>query len=244
VTLRAEVSAPELTPELTLYRDGMAAATVQGPRLVYQADGAPAVYRVEATLPVRRGGGPPAPWLVSNPIYVGPAVPFVSSGVPRPVASRAIYRDGPSTVDVEHSDQSQGAVTVVGAEGGTQLSLRYALGGKLSDAPFVAFAASAPDISAYTAVRFTGRASKPMRVSVQLRASNEQGSGRWRRSVYLNEDARTVTVPFAEFRPVQSGLAAAPPLGSIASLLFVLDTMNTALGSNGEFWLDDVAFVR
>jgi hypothetical protein len=43
---------------------------------------------------------------------------------------------------------------------------------------------------------------------------------------------------------VQSGLAAAPPLASIASLLFVLDTMNTALGSNGEFWLDDVEFVR
>jgi hypothetical protein len=89
-----------------------------------------------------------------------------------------------------------------------------------------------------------GRASRPMRISVQLRAAGEQGSARWRRSVYLDETPRTVTVPFAEFRPTQAGLAAAPPLASIASLLFVLDTMNTALGSNGEFWLDDVAFVR
>jgi hypothetical protein len=217
---------------------------VQGPRLVYQADGSPGVYRIEATLPVRRGGGPPAPWLVSNPIYVGPAVPFVPPPTPPPVASRVIYHDGPSPLAVEHSDRSQGAVGVVAAEGGTQLSLRFALGGKLSEAPFVAFASPAAEIGGYTAVRFTGRASRPMRISVQLRASAEQGSGRWRRSVYLDQNGRTVTVPFAEFRPVQNGLAPAPPLPSITSLLFVLETLNTALGSNGEFWLDEVAFVR
>jgi hypothetical protein len=55
---------------------------------------------------------------------------------------------------------------------------------------------------------------------------------------------RTVTLPFAEFLPVQSGRASAPPLESIASLLFVLDSMNTSLGSNGEFWVDDLALVR
>jgi hypothetical protein len=244
LALRAEVAVPELAPTLTLYRDGSAVATVTGARLDYQADGTPGVYRVEATLPVRRGGGPLAPWLVSNPIYVGPAVPFVPPAVPPSVASRVLYGDGPSPLAVEHSDRSAGAVDVVKAEGGTQLSLRFALAGKLSDAPFVAFAAEAPEIAGYTGVRFMGRASRPMRISVQLRAAGEQGSARWRRSVYLDETPRTVTVPFAEFRPTQAGLAAAPPLASIASLLFVLDTMNTALGSNGEFWLDDVAFVR
>ena len=244
LALRAEVAVPELAPTLTLYRDGSAVATVTGARLDYQADGIPGVYRVEATLPVRRGGGPLAPWLVSNPIYVGPAVPYVPPAVPPPVASRVLYGDGPSPLLVEHSERTAGAVEVVKAEGGTQLSLRYALGGKLSDAPFVAFATGAPEIAGYTGIRFMGRASRPMRISVQLRAAGEQGSARWRRSVYLDETGRTVTVPFADFRPTQAGLAAAPPLASIASLLFVLDTMNTALGSNGEFWLDDVAFVR
>jgi hypothetical protein len=160
------------------------------------------------------------------------------------VASKVVYRDGASPLAVEHSDRSAGAVTVVGAEGGTQLSLRFALGGKLSDAPFVAFAAAALEIGGYTAVSFTGRANRPMRVSVQLRASPEQGSGRWRKSVYLDEAPRIVTLPFAEFRPTVTGLAATPPLASIASLLFVLDTLNTALGSNGEFLIDSVAFVR
>jgi hypothetical protein len=192
---------------------------------------------VEATLPVR-GEAVLAPWLVSNPIYVGPAVPYVPPATPPEVASRILYRDGPSTLAVEHSAMSAGAVQVVRAENGTQLSLRYALGGKLSDAPFVAFATGTPEIAGHTGVRFTGRASRPMRISVQLRAAEEQGSGRWRRSVYLDENARVVTVPFAEFRPVRTGLAPAAPLPSITSLLFVLDTMNTALGSNGEFWID------
>jgi hypothetical protein len=83
-----------------------------------------------------------------------------------------------------------------------------------------------------------------MRVSVQLRAAAEQGSSRWRKSVYLDEMPRTVTLPFAGFLPVQSGRTPAPPLESIASLLFVLDSMNTSLGSNGEFWVDDLALVR
>jgi hypothetical protein len=244
LTLRADVAVPEVTPTLTLYRNGTAVATAQGSRLAFSADGSPGVYRVEATLPVRRGGGPAAPWLISNPIYIGPSVPFVPAPAPAPVASSAIYRDGASPMAVEQSDLSQGAVTVVRAQGGTQLSLRYALGGKQSDAPFVAFASAAPDVASYTGLRFMAQANHPMRVSVQLRVAAEQGSGRWRRSVYLDETPRTITLPFAEFHPVQSGLAAAPPLPSVTSLLFVLDTMNTALGSNGEFWLDDVAFVR
>jgi hypothetical protein len=244
LALHAEVDAPDLAPTLTLFRDGSMAAMTTGARLDYQADGAPAVYRVEATLPVRRGGGPLAPWLVSNPIYVGPAVPWVPPVLPPPVASKVIYKDGASPLAVEHSDRSDGAVTVVGAEGGTQLSLRFALGGKLSDAPFVAFATGAPEIGSYTAVSFSGRASRPMRISVQLRASTEQGSGRWRKSVYLDEMPRTVTLPFSEFRPTVNDLAAAPPLDSITSLLFVLDTLNTALGSNGEFLIDSLSLVR
>jgi hypothetical protein len=246
LALRAEVTVPEEhAPTLTLYRDGQMVTSATGARLDHQVDGAPGVYRVEATLPVRRGGGPLAPWLVSNPIYVGPTVPFEPPDVPAVVASRALYADGASPLEIEKTEQSAGAVDVVKAErGGTQLSLRFALAGKLSDAPFVAFATPAPEIGAYTGVKLTGRANRPMRVSLQLRASAEQGSGRWRRSVYLDEMPRTVIVPLSEFTPAHRGLPAAPPPGSIASLLFVLDTMNTALGSNGVFWLDDVALVR
>ena len=244
LTLRAELDAPELAPTLMLYRDGVVATTATGSHVEYQTDGMPAVYRIEVTLPVRHGDGPKAPWLVSNPIYVGPAVAWAPSAPLVPVASKVLYDDGASPLTVEHSDLAAGDASVVRALGGTQLSLRFALGGKLSDGPFVAFSTAASEIAAYTAVSFTGQANRPMRISVQLRASGEEGSGRWRKSVYLDETARTVILPFSGFRPSVNGLPPAPPLGSIASLLFVLDTLNTALGSNGEFRIDNLAFVR
>ena len=43
---------------------------------------------------------------------------------------------------------------------------------------------------------------------------------------------------------MRNGLAATPPLADITGLLVVVDSTNTALGSNGEIWLDDLAFVR
>jgi len=245
LVLRAEVDAPAMTPTLTIFRNGTAVGTATGTAIEYQADGQPGVYRVEATLPVHRWGGTLAPWLVSNPIYVGPRAPATTPAAVASVASRAVYTNGASPLTLEHSSRSVGAIGVVPAlGGGTQLHLRYALGGARADAPFVAFAASAAGIADFTGVRFSARGNHPMRVSVQLRTGSEQGSERWRRSVYLDETARVITIPFAEFRPVLDGRAAAPPLDAITSLLFVVDTMNTALGSNGEFWIDDVAFVR
>ena len=244
LTFRADVDAPAVAPTLTLYRNGTVAATSVGSTLEFETAGAPGAYRVEATLPVRRGGGPLAPWLVSNPIYVGPRVPDRPPVATAPIASHEIYANGPSPVTVENSARSLGAAGVVAAVGGQQLHLRYALGGARVDAPFVAFAFPAPEIARFTGVRFAALASRPMRLSVQLRAAAEQGSERWRRSVYLDDTRRVVTLSFADFLPVRDGLAAAVPLADITSLLVVADTMNTALGSNGEIWLDDVAFVR
>jgi hypothetical protein len=83
-----------------------------------------------------------------------------------------------------------------------------------------------------------------MRVSVQLRASAEQGSARWRRAVYVDDTPRTIEVPFDEFTPVERGTPDTPALSSVGALLFVIDSLNTALGSNGEIWLDDVRFER
>jgi hypothetical protein len=244
VMLHAAIDAPAVAPTLTLYRDGAAVTSTTGAALDFQADGRSAVYRVEVTLPVRQGDAPLVPWLVSNPISVGPAKPYVPPVLSPTVASRPLYGDGPSPFTLEQSARSLGAIATRAATVGTEVSMRYALGGAQSDAPFVAFAAPVRGLADFTRVRVTGRANKPMRVSLQLRTPAEKGSARWRRSIYFDTGAQTATIPFDEFVPVRPGLAAQPPVADIATVLFVVDTMNTALGSNGEFWIDEVVFER
>jgi len=242
--LHAEVDAPAQTPTLTLYRDGLPVASVSAATLDYDAGDDPAVYRIEASLPGLRAGRVPAPWLVSNPIYIGAATPAPAKQVPLPSAKQPIDHAGSSSWAVEHSDRAAGDIANATAIDGTQLHMRYALGGARVDGPFIAFAVPLEGITRFTRVMFAGHAKAPMRVSVQLRATAGQGSGRWRRSVYLDQNQRTISLPFDEFRPAQPGTPPAPPLETISALLFVVDTMNTALGSNGEFWIDDLVLAR
>jgi hypothetical protein len=169
-------------------------------------------------------------------------VPYRPPLTAAPTASHVIYANGPSPVTVENSARSVGAAAEVAALGGQQLYLRYALGGARIDAPFVAFAFPAPEIARFTGVRFTALASRPMRLSVQLRAAAEQGSERWRRSVYLDDTPRVVTL----LSPTSSRcVTVSPPRhrwGHHRSAGGGHD--QHGVGSNGEIWLDDVAFVR
>jgi hypothetical protein len=244
IMLHADVDAPASTPTLTLYRNGQPVASASAAMLDYAAGGEPATYRIEATLPEPGGGLPRAPWLVSNPIYVGAVAPWSAKAPPSPVTRQPIDRDGSSAWTVEHSVLAAGDVGNARAIDGTQLHMRYALGGARADGPFVAFAVPVRGMTGFMRLMFAGHAKAPMRVSVQLRAAAGQGSGRWRRSVYLDENQRTISLPFDEFRAAESSTPAAPSLETISSLLFVIDTMNTALGTNGEFWIDDVSLVR
>ena len=75
-----------------------------------------------------------------------------------------------------------------------------------------------------TQLAFSGRASQPMRVSVQAR---HPGTGaRWRRSVYLDATPRDITVAFEEMIPVAASGTFDP--AATDTILFVVDTMNTA----------------
>ena len=91
---------------------------------------------------------------------------------------------------------------------------------------------------------FTARADRPMRMSVQLRAPTGGEGERWRRSVYLDQTPRTIQVLFDEFRPLGSTGAATPALSNVQSVLFVVDTANTKIGSNGRIWVDDIKYAR
>ena len=62
------------------------------------------------------------------------------------------------------------------------------------------------------------------------------------RSVYLDTSERPITVYFDDLTPVGVTSQRRPVLSQIDSVLFVVDRVNTAIGSGGQIWLDDVKY--
>jgi hypothetical protein len=121
---------------------------------------------------------------------------------------------------------------------GTELLLRWALGGTVSDSPYVALAMPAGQgLPAYDRLMFTARADQPTRLSVQFRTENGE---RWRRSVYLDEQPRHVSVFLDETRPADATAQGALPVTAVRDVLFVVDTVNARPGAAGRVWIDDV----
>jgi len=246
VTLRIATQAPE-GARMAIIKDGGVVETRTVAEVEHVVEAVPASYRVEILLPAAPGE-PPVPWMVSNPIYVGrDATDAVPSGTrPRPSRFAVQYRDGPVTGwTVETSPASLGALDVVKALGGTQLSLRYGLGGAATSSPFAAFVMPAgSELSGYDRLMFTARASRPMRVSVQVREPGGDAGERWHRSVYLEPTEHEITVYFDDMTPSGATSRPRPTLANVHSILFVVDTVNTPLGGNGTIWIDDVRYAR
>ena len=243
VTLSLETNAPP-EAQVTWFRDGAAVRSAPGQQVPGTQPAEPAVYRVEIALP-GAAGAPPVPWIVSNPIYV------VRPGVARgDAALRAdaktfapiFENDATAPGHVEHSATADSALDVVRDALGRQLLFRYAVGGRMSESPYAATAFPVTGVAKSDRVMFTARAAHPMRLGVQLRVS-ESGQ-RWQRSVYLDEMPRTVTVFFDQMKPVGDASSAVPPLDRVDSLLLVVDTLNTALGTNGQVWIDEMKLAK
>ncbi len=246
VTFRVRSNAPG-NADIALLRNGTRVARGTGPAFEHTDAAAAGAYRIEITL-AGISGTPPVPWIVSNPVYVTQPRGSVPTQPPvtKPAAVAHVYQDGlAGSWTVEKSVRASGAISVIGAVNGTQLLLRYALGGSTTDGGFVAFSTPARGgVAAYDRVTFTARAGRPMRAWVQLRAPAVDGvERRWRHSIYLDEEARAITVRFSDMAPVGTGAVTAA-LGDVDSLLLVVDPVNTKLGSSGQIWLDDVRYER
>jgi hypothetical protein len=245
VALRIDVQAPP-DARVAVLKDGDVMEMRTGPQVELTAPAAPGVFRVEISLP-GAPGQPAIPWIVSNPIYAGRD----GAEPPPPVRPRATsfavqYKDGPAQGWViEKSEASLGAIDVVKTVTGTQISLRYGLGGAASASPYVAFVMpTGPDLQKFSELTFVGRANKPTRVSVQLRDPIGSQGERWHRSVYLDPEPREVTVYFDDMTPRGATSRPQPNLATAQALLFVMDTVNTPLGGNGTIWIDDVRYGR
>ena len=232
---------------VSLLRNGQRVHTASGSHLEYMSPD-PGVYRVEMLWP-GAPGEPAVPWIVSNPIYAlerPRPTNDVSQVIAPPKDVDLRYDNGPATDwHVENSPRSQGALDVVSAVGGTQLLLRYALGGTQEEGPFVALSMAVPQgLANYDRLIFTAQSSRPTRIWVQLRVP-AGGQGRsWHRSVYVDETPRTLTVRFDDLRPLEATTTGLPVLAEVRDVLFVVDTINTRPGVNGQLWLDEVKVGR
>ena len=240
-----ETSAPD-NARIVLFKNGDELTSAAGATLRHTVGGGQGVYRAEVQLP-GAPGEPPVPWMVSNPIYVG-LNRTQPPAAGRPAATRVTpqYENGPAAGwTVEASPRSKSAFEVTPGPGGTQLSLRWGLGGTVSEGPYVALAMPAgPALSESDRLLFTARADRPTRVSVQLRSPNAGEGERWHRSVYLDENARDVTVFFDDMRPRGPTAQERPNLATVSAVLFVIDTVNTSPGASGQIWIDDVRLGR
>lgn len=219
-----------------LMRNGRPVARLPGGILEYETD-EPGAYRVEIHVDAAPGS-PPVPWLLSNPIYVmSPSAPSTGPA-PAPAAHPRTWSFGGSW----RTEASPGSsATVLEQAGGASLAFALAAGPPASQ-----FAALAGDLSSVPddveAIVFAGRASRPMRVSVQLRFPGD-GQARWVRSVYLDESERDIVVPLDRLRPADAP-GPRPPISSAGSLLFVVDLTNAKPGAAGEFAVREVGATR
>jgi hypothetical protein len=245
IAIRVASNAPQ-GARISLLRDGSPVAAADGATLTFMAPPEPAVYRAEIVL-AKSPGMPPIPWIVTNPVYAG-RDPKPETVPPRaPAVDESVqYGDGPATGwTIETAGRSAGAFDVARAETGTQVRWRWALGGIQGDPAYTAVAIPAGRaLAGHDRLTFRARAEKPMRLSVQLRVPQGPQGERWQRSVYLDDTMRDISVFFDEMTPIGPTSRRRPVLADVQAILWVIEPVNTALGSSGTIWIDDVRYGR
>jgi hypothetical protein len=235
VTLTARTNATG--GEIVIRRDGQVLRQGPPPELAVETAGEGS-YRVEVYL-ADAPGDPPIPWIVSNPIYVrtdtwGRLLPHAAGVV---TITRGVQggpwhteKDDASSAQVAQRDYPTGPVTFTFRLGGGNRAGQYAaLGIGVGKA-----------LTERTHLAFRANASRPMRVSVQAR--HPATGDRWQRSIYLDTEARDVIVRFADMTSIGASGTFDPALAD--TLLFVVDTTNTAPGTSGSFTLENLRVER
>ena len=206
-----------------LLRDGREIRSADGGTLELDEAGAQGAYRVEVHVP-GAPGTPPVPWLLSNPIYfLPPAAP------PRaePIPSGTLVLPDDTPWHVEKDPGSTGTVTASPGD----VTLQYALRAGERASQFVALVADLQGRSrSFRQITFTGQASRPARVSVQLRYPGGAGE-RWGRSVYLDSQPREIVVSLDDMAPADHQRGPAPDSSTATALLFVVDLTNALPGT-------------
>jgi len=241
-TIRADALVPR-GATLVLVRDGqdldprIAAATAPSDGVlslrVPVASGAGS-YRAEVRL-ASAPGEPPLPWLVSNPIY------FLRPAAPRPPPP--VVAGEPIAGSSWHIEKDPGSSAILRTRDG-RVEVEFALRSGDRANQFVAAATPLAPERRLTSIAFDAKASRPMRISVQLRFDRLPGAPRWGESVYVDQRSAAAIVHAADLRPMQAGESAVPDTALAAALLCVVELTNTPPGRRGIFELSNVRVAR
>jgi hypothetical protein len=218
---------------LVLLHDGVVVSESPSNTLEYSTR-APGSYRVEVRV-AGAPGTPPIPWIVSSPIFRFAAARAETPPAAAPTTSiRAIAAE-------EWHLEKGGGTTAAFSLSDTGVVLTYRLG--TNPSPYAALAADLPaGPGPFTEVVFKGRASRPMRISTQLRFSAD-GEIRWRRAVYLDASDASLALPVSAFRAADRP-GTMPDTSRASSILFVIDTTNAKPGEEGSFTIHGVELRR
>jgi hypothetical protein len=218
---------------LLLLRDGAVVRESPSNTVEYSSR-APGSYRVEVRV-AGAPGTPPIPWIVSSPIF---RVAAARTETPPVAAESTSLRTIPA--EQWHLEKG-GGTTAAFSLSDTGVVLTYRLG--TNPSPYAALAADLPpEQGSFSQVVFKGRASRPMRISAQLRFSAD-GEIRWRKAVYLDVSDAVFALPVSALRAADRP-GTMPDTSRVSSVLFVIDTTNARPGEEGSFTIHGVELRR
>ena len=247
VLVRASVSAPPGST-IVLFKNGERVHQVTDAPLEMNGGKDPAVYRVEVSVS-KSPGGPPVPWIVSNPIYAGLTLSASLAGADQAPVFRIPAQVTEAATESGRADTSRlgdppGDSLAGRVAGEPPLSWTYALSPGVPSGQFAAVQIPITGgLASFDRVRFTVTSPRPIRAWVQLRAP-VGNTERWGSTFYADEQVRVIDLPLRSFAPIGVTSSDRPPLDRVESLLFVVDTMNFLPGSSGSMVLSEIAFVR
>jgi hypothetical protein len=231
VTFRAIV--PQVPrARVVLLHNGVETAAASG-SVTFSGRPSAGPYRVEAYYP-----GSSMPWVVSNPIYNLAPQPPPAMDETRSDGPRLVPVPGNGAWTIEKDKISTGTV----AAEGQSWRFKFGLGPGAPSGQYAAFVASVdPSLrdEGFDQLQFTIRAERPMRVSVQLRLPRGSEDQRWRQSVYADTTPRHFELNLQDFQPADIATTQRPIVAHVRSVLFVIDTLNTAPATQGSVWVSD-----
>lgn len=192
---------------------------------------APGLYRVEVRWP-----GRDVPWMMSAPVFVPPVAVVPAAEPAAPDTSQAIALTPGGSWAVEHHSATTAAQKASDVLNEFTFSFHAQAPGQ-----FAALVHPLDPAQAFEEIRFTVRADRPRRLSVQVRLPGSREGERWVRSVYADETPREVRVRLEDFEPADRQTSRRPVSARLQSLLFVVDEPHTVRGSAGRLEISAVS---